>query len=316
MNDFPIIYCNGKMISIDFQGGAHGNFLEFVCNKMAGVVANQLPFNQQGAAHNKQYRSDKMFFADHYSFNQHAFKGNRVVAIKIHKDDLLPLSQISLLRAGDYGLDNNELHLNTFHKFNNKDYRWVLETIIEGFFANQIKISYSNVKDTSWPDIETLQDFENLPMHIKQECIEMHNLTLLELNAENPNCPKHVLREFFEIGFLYPEQHGFLQRQQQMLYANDMDVFDFPFHSFYCTDLFIEQTKKIAHWANIVYNDWQSLVSLHHEFLERQPYKNSKLKCDDIVQQIINGHLPPSVNLIEESYINAMLTKQGYERRY
>lgn len=304
------------MIAIDFQGGAHGNFLEFVCNKIAGVDVNQSPFNQHGASHNKQYRSAQIFFAGHYSFYQQALKGNKVVAVKIHQDDLLPLSQISLLRAGDYGFDNNELHIDTYTKLNNKDYRWVLDIIIDSFFVNQIKISYNNVKDTSWPDIETLQDFENLPTHIKQECLEVHNLTLLELNEDHPHCPKHVLREFFEIGFLYPEQHGLWKRQQQMLYATNMDVFDFPFHSFYCTDLFIEQTKKIAHWANIVYNDWQSVVSLHHEFLERQPYKHSKLKCDDIVQQIINGKTVPTVNLIEESYINAMLIKQGYERRY
>lgn len=304
------------MISIDFQGGAHGNFLEFVCNKIAGVDANRLPFNKHGASHHKQYRSDKIFFAGHYSFSKQAFKGNRVIAIKIHKDDLLPLSQISLLRAGDYGFDNNDLHIDTYHKFNNTDYRWVLDNIIKSFFTNQIKVSYNNVKDQTWPDIETLQDFENLPSHIKDECIEMHNLTLLELNDDHPNCPKHVLREFFEIGFLYPEQHGFLQQQEQMVYPDTIDVLDFPFRTFYDTSLFIEQTKKIAHWANIVYKDWQSVISLHHEFLKRQPYKNSKNKCDDVVQQIVEGFPAPAVNLIEESYINAMLIKQGYERRY
>jgi len=304
------------MISIDFQGGAHGNFLEFVCNKVAGIDSNELPFNKHGASHYKQYRAPKKFFADHYSFFNQEFKGSKVVAIKIHRDDLLPLSQISLLRAGDYGFDNNELHIDTYHKFNNKDYRWVLDIIINSFFTNQIKVSYNNVKDDSWPEVATLQDFENLPNHIKQECIEMHNLTLLELNADHPNCPKSVLREFFEIGFLYPEQHGFLQRQKQMVYNDAMDVFNFPFGSFYCTDLFIDQIKKIANWADIVYTDWQSVMSLHHEFLQRQPYKDSKLKCDDIVLQIIKGLPAPSVNLIEESYINAMLIQQGYERRY
>lgn len=306
-----------RTVAIDFQGGAHGNFLEFVCNKVAGVRCNGLPFNYAGAAHNKNYYDHKKIFcANHYSFNKLTIESKKVVAIKIHRDDLLPLSQISLLRAGDYGFDPNELEIDTYHKFNNKNYQWVLDIIINSFFTNQIKVSYNNVKDDSWPEVATLQDFENLPGHIKQECIEMHNLRLLELNADHPNCPKYVLREFFEIGFLHPEQHGFLQQQKQMVYNDDMDVFEFPFRSFYCTDLFIDQIKKIANWADIVYTDWQSLMSLHHEFLQRQPYKDSKLKCDDIVLQIIKGLPAPSVNLIEESYINAMLIEQGYERRY
>jgi hypothetical protein len=29
------------MIYIDFQGGAHGNYLEFACNTMCGVTGNQ-----------------------------------------------------------------------------------------------------------------------------------------------------------------------------------------------------------------------------------------------------------------------------------
>lgn len=304
------------MISIDFQGGAHGNYLEFVCNSVAGVMTNQTPFNQHGASHNKKYYSKKIFFADHYSWWPRPIITTRVIAVKIHQDDLLPLSQISLLRAGDYGLDNNEIHIDTYNKLNNKDYRWVLDVIINSFFTNQIKISYNRVKDPTWPDVETLDDFQKLPNDIKQECLEVHNLTLLELNADHPHCPKDVLREFFEIGFLYPEQHGFLQRQTQMQYASTLDVYQFPYAAFYYTDLFIDQIKQIAQWAGIVYNDWQSIQILHQEFLQRQPYKYSKKKCDDIIKQIVNGKTVPTVNLIEESYINAMLTKQGHERRY
>lgn len=304
------------MISIDFQGGAHGNYLEFICNRVAGVVTNRTPFNQHGASHNKIYYSEKIFFADHYSWLMKPIKGSRVIAVKIHQDDLLPLSQISLLRAGDYGFDNNELHINTYNKLNNKSYKWMLDVLVDSFFTNQIKISYNSVKDPSWPNIETLDDFHKLPNDIKQECIEVHNLTLLELNADHPHCPRDVLREFFEIGFLHPEGHGFLQRQNQMQYAPTVAVYQFPFAAFYLTDLFIDQIKQIAHWAGIVYNDWQSIQVLHHEFLQRQPYKYSKLKCDDIIQQILCGKAAPPVNLIEESYINAMLTKQGHERRY
>lgn len=304
------------MIAIDFQGGAHGNYLEFVCNKIAGVKAAASPFNKQGAAHKKHYFEKKIFVADHYTQSNGQLPSHKVIMIKIEEKDLLALSQISLLRAGDYGYDNNELHINTYHKLNNKDYRWVLDTIIDRFFSGQVKQSYNNVKDDTWPDIETVADFENLPLHIKKECLETHGLTLLELNHTQPHCPKSVLREFFEIGFIEPQMHGFMRQQTQMMYDPLVDLYEFPFGCFYDTDFFIAQIKKVATWAGFIYNDWSSVEVLHQDFLSKQPYKHSKQKCDIIVQQIIQGLPAPAVNLIEESYINAMLTKQGYERRY
>ena len=90
------------MIHIDFQGGAHGNYLEFVCNKIAGVTVNT-PFNSLGASHSKQYTGIKIFHADHYSFLHKPFVFNKIISIQIDTDDLLLLQQISLLREGDYG---------------------------------------------------------------------------------------------------------------------------------------------------------------------------------------------------------------------
>lgn len=50
------------MIYIDFQGGAHGNYLEFVCNKfLANVSCNESPFNTLGASHSKGYIGEKKF---------------------------------------------------------------------------------------------------------------------------------------------------------------------------------------------------------------------------------------------------------------
>jgi hypothetical protein len=50
------------MIYIDFVGGAHGNYLEFICNKfLAGVDCNELPFNALGASHDKGYKGEKQF---------------------------------------------------------------------------------------------------------------------------------------------------------------------------------------------------------------------------------------------------------------
>ena len=67
------------MIYIDYYNGSHGNFLEFVCNKIAGIKIGQAvsgavpPFTiynniLDGAAHWPAYMAQKMFHAQHYNF--------------------------------------------------------------------------------------------------------------------------------------------------------------------------------------------------------------------------------------------------------
>jgi hypothetical protein len=306
------------MIAIDFQGGAHGNFLEFVCNTMAGLTQLHTdPFNKLGASHNKNYMSNPLFVCNHYTFNRVPFPSNKIISIQIAPEDLLPLSQISLLRAGDYNYDNNQLEINTYHKLNNSNYRWVLDTIIESFFKNQIKCSYDAVRDPSWPDVETVEDFEALPDRIKHECVHLHQLTLLKLEPDQPNCPRSVLREFFQIGFENPVQHGFMYQQTKMIYDSSADVFVFPFNAFYSQHKFLQTLKDIAQWAKLSYPQWDRITELHQKFMDRQPYWNSKLHCDQLVQlMLVDQTLHPEINLLEEAYVNAMLKKHGHECRY
>ena len=305
------------MIQIDFQGGAHGNYLEFVCNTMCGVTGDSMPFNSTGASHSKQYVNKKVFYSDHYSYSGLAL-ANKLVSIQITQDDLLPLTQISLLRAGDYGYDNNYLEIDTYTKLNNKDYRWVLDKLIDGFFKNQIQHSYNNIQDTAWPDIHSIKDYNALPRHIRQECEQVHKLELRELSTDHPDCPRSVLREFFQIGFEHPEQQGFMHWQNTMLNNyTDKKVHVFPYRCFYNIDEFVEQLKLLAEWAGIQYNQHDKIIKIHQEFLKRQPYAHSKTKCDAIVQDIINNRSTEHArDLLEEAYINTQLKKYGHECRY
>jgi hypothetical protein len=305
------------MICIDFQGGAHGNFLEFVCNKLAGVEsAENLPFNQLGAAHKKKYIGKNVFVADHYSFWPKPFPDatKKIVSIQITADDLLPLSQISILRAGNHGIDNDQLEINTYHKLNNKNYKKVLDNIYDSFFANQIHESYNAVKESDWPDVYTMADFEQLPSNIKQQCLQQHRLDLMQFDELHPDCPRHILREFFQIGFENPSMSGFITEQKKMVYI-EKDVYVFPFSCFYDTNLFIGQCKKIVSWANVQFNDYSNITVLHKEFVKRQPYAQSKQKCDQLIAELIVGNTAlPKLTLMEEAYVNAQLKIQGHEQ--
>lgn len=301
-------------VYIDFQGGSHGNYLEFICNKfLADVPCNGDPFNHLGASHNKQYRGTKKFIADHYSNyrgKKTELENSKIISIRICNDDLLPLSSISLLRAGDYNIDNNQLEINTYHKWNNSDYRWVLDNLIDSFFNNQVQHSYNAIKDTSWPDVDSIDDFKKLPIWIQEECLVKHNLKLLELTEESPDCSRDILREFFKLGFKYPEQSGFMKGQDQMLYHPSNDVHIFSFNSFYNTKSLHYELIKISKWINRYnYRPMPEVTELHNKFLKRQPYINSKNFCDLLLEQIKNKEqfAFPKLDLLQESYLTARI---------
>jgi hypothetical protein len=301
------------MIYIDFQGGAHGNYLEFVCNKFLGNVPTQGdPFNDLGASHNKQYIDKKKFEAWHYfefCGKKTIIKNSKIISIQITPDDLLLLSSISLLRAGDYNINNDQLEIDTYNKWNNIDYRRVLNNLIDSFFQSQVQESYNAVKDSSWPDINSLEDFKNLPKWIQDECINVHNLQLLELTPESPDCPRYILREFFKLSFKRPEQAGFMIEQEKMTYDSSNNVYIFPYECFYDTEKFTAQLTKVSDWLDYKFSKMEELINLHTKFLEKQPYKNSKNFCDDLLKKVLSKeHFEfPRLDLMQESYLTAKL---------
>ena len=305
------------VICIDFQGGSHGNFLEFACNKfLAGVDCGDLPFSVNGASHSKPYMQSRVFFANHYFQDNIPWPANcdKMISVRITPDDLLPLSAISLLRAGNYGYDNDTLEIDTYHKFNNKHYRATLDNLISSFFSNRLKEAYDAVKDLSWPDLVNDRDFHLLPVAIKEECRTQHGIEPLYLDQDHPHCPRYILREFFKIGFRDPERSGFMSRQtEKMIYDPKYQVHNFEFDSFYDQSRFLEQMTALAGFTQLPIKDLSGLMDLHEEFLQRQPYKNLKPVTDDIYQQVIDGKsmIFQDLNLFQESYLDAR-----FERAY
>lgn len=126
-----------KSISIDYVAGSHGNFLEYVCNKfIAGISIDNEPFNQLGASHNKDknYYNQAVFRANHYSELDLPMTPD-VIRIIFEQSDLLILSSISLLRAGQTGdgIDNNLLEIDTYNKLNNSHYKDLVYSINKSY---------------------------------------------------------------------------------------------------------------------------------------------------------------------------------------
>ena len=303
-----------KKIYIDFQGGSHGNYLEFVCNRfLAGTpTAAALPFNRFNAAHEKQYLADPLFKCNHFTTYGITLTNETVISIHIEPNDLLPLQCVSLLRAGDRDIRPEALEIDTYHKLCNPDYQTVLDNLIDHFFnpADTIK-AYRSIADPGWPEIASLQDYYQLPPHIRRECEEIHAFVINQLDPEHPDCPREILVEFFQIGFLDPTTHGFMTTQETQMHI-DCDIHLFPFGCLYDEDKFMDQINKLSNSLHMPFrHPEQDLVLLHREFLRRQPYKDAKKSCDKLIHRML--HHPeikiPALDVIQEAYVRAMLLK-------
>lgn len=302
-------------IYIDFQGGAHGNYLEFVCNRFLAQVptASPTPFNHLGASHRKQYLAEPKFIANHFTTYGIVLENAIVIAIHIEVDDLLPLQCVSLLRAGDHNIRPDQLEIDTYHKFNNKNYRLVLDNLLANFFDSQYFVdAYQAIADAEWPRVTSLAEYQSLPQHIRHECETLHGFKWLTLDEQNPHCPRPILKEFFEIGFRYPEKSGFMVGQGRNIHKRCI-MHNFPFSAFYDSGVFLGEVIKIASLtAAKIDVPRQDVLDLHHEFLQRQLYKDAKEKCDDLVNRARRDtdFILPNLDVIQEAYIASQLCPQ------
>jgi len=265
-------------ISIDFVAGSHGNFLEYACNKfIAKIPANFDPFTSLGTSHNKpdEYSKQRMFYAYHFS-EYNVPTTESVVRITFESDDLLLLSSITWLRAGDMNIDCDLLETNTYYKLKNTTYEYVLMSL-----------------NTAYP--------------------------FLNLSESNPDCPRHILREFFKFGFKNYKSHGMIKKLEELKYDDQHRVFDFEFKNFYNCQRFIKRLSALGEWYGNPIVDYNAIKKIHKKFLEKQIYKNDKDIADNIILAVKNQiAIPiPKLTLMQESYINGILESiYGIEMPY
>jgi len=122
-------------ILIDFVAGAHGHFLEVLLNKFFHTaVVDFSPFTTLGTSHvaTDEYNKSKVFHARHWfeRYPEELKTANKIISINFSQDQLLLFSSLSLLRAKDQQIANNDLEHDTYNKLNNKFYRDTLDQIL------------------------------------------------------------------------------------------------------------------------------------------------------------------------------------------
>jgi hypothetical protein len=125
------------IIPIDFVAGSHGNFLETILNKYFGFVAKENTLTATGTSHNKSdsYLQQRVFWARHWfeQYRQELNTFEKIISVRFSQDDLLLLSSVSLLRAGDMNINNDNLEIDTQCKLNNEFYKDTLNLIYQSY---------------------------------------------------------------------------------------------------------------------------------------------------------------------------------------
>ena len=191
------------MIAIDFIAGTHGHFLETVLNKFFNITPDLSDtLTAMGTSHNKntEYQKNKLFRAEHW-FELYADQipnFEKVISIRFCPEDLLLVSSVSLLRAADLNINNDDLDVDTVNKLNNRFYQSTLEQIytaypfldrtqgfipryvlreffkfgfkdpaVNGYWLKQQLMVYPTHCDVYWFDFSSFYDIDKFVQHIK-----------------------------------------------------------------------------------------------------------------------------------------------------
>lgn len=319
-------------IYVDHLGGAHGNYLEYICNRLCDTVDKSYtdfsPFKHNGTSHifTEEYNKNKLFvLADSQSSVSNKIirefatsKNMQIIYINIGCSDLLSFMQISSLRAAEAGIDANQLEIDSFSKLQIHGGSELIDNLKEFFFKDTINIDYNAVKDETWPCINNIDEYYALPPHILDECKNVHGITPIDLTASSPNCPRRILREFFTYGFVNTSQHGIIAKQETLLskgpYLTNA-VFKFSYSAFYDVETFKTELIRLFKWLDMDLKISNEFYEIHAKFIKNQPYVNSKTKCNEVIENILNKdtNIILNLTLFEESYVNAMIELQTHK---
>ena len=302
---------HNKEIIILFSPGMHGHFFCFCLNKM--IHGNNLkidnPFTKIGTSKVSYYDEPKSVFAYHYTENPFLFSDknqNNFIFITLDEQDALLFLQARYFRANDIEIDINNVHHDFYHKmknkFNNKYGTFVQTLKTVNQYTNLY--AYNDIKDSSWPDIYSLDDYYDLPNYIRQECTKIYNFYPWYISEKYPDCPKGVARIYLKtlIGDLHAELNNI---DTFINLFEDKDKLFFNVKHFYDYNDFKEMVYSIQKKFNLTFDlDEVFLKDIHNKFISNVVYANSKKRCDVITNAVHdNQNISINLTLDEEAWI-------------
>lgn len=255
-------------IPIDFVAGSHGHYLETVCNKGFGIVATEDNFLPNGSSHIKSRQYQSSKLFDARHWFQY------------WSTELTTYPVVVSIR------------------FSRDDL--LLLSSISLFRAGDTTIDLNHLENNT---------FTKLKKYYNNSICKKLISAYPELDETVSSVPRGTLREFFKLSFKNQTENGYMLEQQCMQYSPSQQVIPFDFSSFYNIDQFVKQLKDIESIVDACFVFDDQFYDNHQKFLNLNPFINSKAQCDSIIDAIVEkiDQPIPSLNLLEESYINSVL---------
>ena len=309
-----------SMIPIIFYAGTHGNYVEFVLNKAThGDNIHRInPLGTLGTSHAQRtdanYQLHRTFRA-HWSEDKtiKKLKGQPLLMIDFDSSEDIFAWQLNLKRAEDYNIDPDTLEHQTYQKLFKKygpygkdhDGPDKVINLINSFTDLS---PYYNIKDESWPAINSVDDFYNLPKHILDECINVFGYQPIQITESRPNAPRWVLRSIFKLWFFNQSIRPSNSLVELAQYEN---VYKLQLRNLYDTNAFKQEIINVGKFFNIEMNLDNFSSQVHEQFIGKVPYLESKFNCERIINSIDNHeHFQIKLNVVEEGYVNYCLEQK------
>ena len=269
-----------KKILIDYDGGSHGHFLEFVLNSLDSPTNELLfssPFNlnDRGTSRQRLYKPWSLrFCADHYS---------EQYKILERSNDIKEASDCIFIRVN--------------------------HTVSQVIVALKVTLARAD-------PVVDLSDFENLNTNffnkikgslISSRILPWFDQQHINLSNTSPDLKYYQLRHFFV-------NHSFNKnnlRYNALPFIKDKTVTDVWFDDFYSWEKFLAMITMLANKFNLnLVNRLPRLQLLHSEFLSRNLYSRDpgpKI-CEQILENLDSDQPMPGLGIIEQSWLCAKLS--------
>lgn len=304
------------MYKIVYYPGTYGAFLEFVLNQcLADPQAEKIdPVSSVNTCHDVVWamRENPVASDRFCSFHESVIGTNeKFLIIDFEPADDVLVMQLLFKRAGNDNIDTENFEKNTYHKVANHT-KLVggnsPSRIIESLNQFSDLSPYANIKDPSWPDIESVEDFYRLPQHIIDECKNVFEFHPFYLSPTTPDAAKWALRHMFKLWF---ENTAQLPSTYIKTYASMPMNYKLDLNQLYDIDRFKQQLLEVGKYFNLDINLDNFPQETYDRVVTSTTYKNTRWRCEQIIQSVKQGtHTDIKLNIFEEAYVCVLLQRE------
>ena len=294
-----------KQVLLDFLGGSHGHFLEFILNGLDEQDDKLLfknPFSIDGSA-----RNNGLYAHDHFFIGEKRFVAGHYTSIG------------AVYSAP--GIDEKAITI-TVDDTEESYFNWVKIRLTRAWMPECSPGPLHELHDNTYGKLilipQAIRNAHEFPDLLDQAVTLMRNLFLSinnsmgnSINIDNPSTNKWRIRNYFKQRYFSDEgKSNSLKIDTKQLASK---VINFKFSYFYDTDNFTMHITRLAEEFNLKMSASRisRIKELHDIFLN----KNQLLKydgfelCNSIIKNIESTDSIPYLELIEEAYVLSLIDR-------